>query len=253
MREFLKSLEVPAGILVIFFLLFLVWVKIFGPIPFSINSVQTTKSNLFQVTGTGKVSGAPDSATVSFGVTKSANTIADAQNQTNSAIQNITDALRKEGIEDKSIKTTDYNVNPNYNFNTGSQTITGYTVTQTVQLTIQPLEKTNKVLDILTASGANIVNQVSFTFSDAKKKELENQARQLAVTEAKDKAQGLANAAGMHLGKIVDVQEENTQEPRPIMPMALTKDAASGAGAPTQVTPGENNISLTVTLSYETY
>lgn len=235
------------------FVLFFVYTKFIGSIPFAINSVQTTKSNLFQVSGTGQVSSAPDSATVSFGITKSANTIASAQNQTNSVEQNIMDALKKEGIEDKNIKTTDYNVNPNYDFNSGRQTITGYTVTQTIELTIQPIEKVNNVLDILTTNGANLVNQVNFTFSDTKKKDLENKARQLAVDVAKEKAQGLANASGIHLGKIIDVQEDDAQQIRPIMPMALAKDTANTAGTPTQVTPGQNNISLTVTLSYETH
>lgn len=247
----LSNLQTPIISIIIALLLFFSFTRLFGPIPFAVNSIQTTKSNTFQVQGTGKVSAAPDSATVSFGVTKSAPTIADAQNQTNTLITKITNALTQQGIDQKNIKTTNYNVSPNYDF-AGNQKITGYTVSQTIELTIQPIDKVNNVLDILTANGANIVNQVNFTFSDAKKKELENEARQLAVKEAKDKAQGLANAAGIHLGRIIDVTEEAMQEPRPVMPMAFQKTDAA-AGAPTQVTPGENSVSLTVTLSYETY
>lgn len=253
MVEFLKTLKVPLTLLIAFFLLFFVSIKLFGPIPFAVDSIQTTKTNTFQVSGVGKASDVPDSASVSFGVTKNATTIADAQNQTNTLITTITDALKKEGIEEKNIKTTNYNVNPNYDFTSGRQTITGYTVTQTIDLTIQPIDKVNKVLDILTTNGANIVNQVNFTFSDAKKKALENKAREMAVKEAKDKAQGLSQAAGIHLGRIIDVTEETAQEPRPIMPMVAQEKGLGAAGAPSQVTPGENSISLTVTLSYETY
>ena len=253
MKDFLNAIKTPVSIILAFFIILFLFTKFAGPLPFSINSVQTTKSTLFQVTGTGKVSEAPDSATVSFGTTKTASTIADAQNQTNTATQAILSALRGQGIEEKNIKTTNYSVNPNYDFTSGRQSITGYTVTQNIDVTIQPIEKVNAVLDILTANGANIVGQVSFTFSDSKKQQLENKARELAVKEAKTKAEGLANAAGIRLGKIVDVSEQTNEEPRPIMPMALAKDEASAGGTPTQVTPGENSITLSVTLSYETY
>ena len=234
------------------FILFFLYTKLIGPFPFSINSVQTTKSNLFQVTGTGKVSEAPDTAQVSFGVTKTAKSIGDAQNQTNTAIAAITSAVTKEGIDAKDIKTINYTVNPNYDYNGGRQTITGFSVTQTIDIKIKPIEKINPVIDILTASGANIVNQVSFIFSDEKRHALETTARQAAVKEAKQKAQSLAQAGGIRLGQIIDVTEQNAEEPRPIMPM-LTKDAAGSGGAPTQITPGENTISLSITLSYQTY
>ncbi|HEX7041768.1 MAG TPA: SIMPL domain-containing protein [Patescibacteria group bacterium] len=252
MSNFLNSIKLPVIILVVFFVLLYGFVKIFGPIPFSINSVTTTKSDLFQVSGTGEVSEAPDSAEVDFGVTKSATTISDAQNQTNTNVDSLLKALKNLGVGDKDIKTTSYNVNPNYDFRSGSQTINGYTVSQSIQLTVKSLDKLNNILDTLTANGANLINQVSFTFSDAKKQQLEDKARQLAVEEAKTKAQSLANASGMHLGRIVNVTEENSIVPRPVMPLAMAKDQAAES-APTQVTPGENSISLTVTLSYETY
>ncbi len=249
----LGNLQTPIITIIIALVLFFSFTRIFGPIPFAVNSVQTTKTNTFHVQGTGKVSAAPDSATLSFGVTKSASTIADAQNQTNTLIAAITNALNKEGIDSKNIKTTSYTVNPNYDFASGSQRITGYTVSQTIELTIPQLEKVNKILDVLTANGANIVNQVAFTFSDTKKKDLENQARQLAVSEAKQKAQGLASAAGIRLGRVIDVTEAANQELRPIMPMIAQKTDFAAGGTPSQVTPGENSISLTVTISYETY
>lgn len=242
----IKTLSIGIPLLMLFFL----YTKFVGPIPFTITSVQTTKSNMFQVSGTGKVSEAPDTAQVSFGVTQTAKSVANAQNQTNTAISAITSALAKEGINTKDIKTTNYTVSPNYDFN-GRQAITGYTVTQTIDLKIKPIEKVNTVLDILITSGANVVNQVIFTFSDDKRHELENKARELAVKDAKQKAQSLAQAAGIHLGQIIDVTQANDEEPRPVMPM-LAKDAAVGT-TPTQVTPGENTISLTVTLSYQTY
>jgi hypothetical protein len=234
-----------------FFLCLFVYTKLAGPIPFSVNSVQTTKSTTFDVSGDGSATAVPNTATISFGVTKQATTVADAQNQTNTAINSIMDKLNSLGIDTKNIKTTNYNVNPNYNLG-DSQSISGYTVTQSVEVKVDPLDKVNKTLDTLTASGANIVGQVSFGFDDATKQKLEDQARADAVKVAKEKAQSLANAASIHLGSIINVTE-NQNTPGPIMLNTAKLGGGAGESAPSQVTPGENTVSTTVTLSYQIY
>ena len=236
-----------------FFLCLFVYTKLAGPIPFTVNSVQTTKSTTFDVSGDGKATGVPNTATISFGVTKQASTVADAQDQTNAAINSIMDKLKTLGIDTKNIKTTDYNVNPNYNFG-NSQSISGYTVTQTVQVKVDPLDKVNKTLDAITAAGANLVGQVSFGFDDATQQKLEDQARADAVKIAKAKAESLAKAAGIRLGSIINITE-NVNTPMPIL-MNTAAKVGLGAGEsaqPSQVTPGENSITTTVTLSYQIY
>lgn len=243
----------PFGVIFFIFLLLFVYTKFVGPFPFSVNSIQTTKQTSFQVTGEGKATAVPNQATISFGVTKQAATVANAQDATNTAINSILSALKSEGIDSKDIKTTEYNVSPQYNYQAVPQTITGYQVSQTVELQVHQLDTVNTILDTITSSGANIVNQVTFGFDDATKQKLQDQAREQAVTEAKSKAQSLANIAGFHLGRIVDVQE-NFGGIQPLPVMALDKSAGLGGGEqPSNVTPGQNDISVTVTLSYETY
>jgi uncharacterized protein YggE len=234
--------------IVVFFLCLFLYTKFAGPIPFFINSIQTTKTTLFQVSGVGKQTAVPDTATVSLGVTKNAPTVASAQNQVNTTITAVMNKLQQLGIQDTNIKTTNYSVNPNYG---DTQTITGYSVTQTVEVKISPIDKTNQVIDAGTGNGANMIGQVSFGFSDSMQKSLEDKARKEAVLDAKIKAQSLAGAAGIHLGNIVAVSEDNIGQPRPFAgAFALTKQDST---APTSVTPGENTINLTVTLSYETF
>lgn len=253
MTNFLKELKVPALTIILFFLCLLIYTRIAGPVPFAVNSIQTTKTDTFQVDGEGKATGVPNQATISFGVTKQASIVADAQNQTNTAVQKILDSLNTLGIEAKNIKTTDYSVQPNYNFGGATQTITGYTVTQTVEVKIQPLDKVNQTLDALTASGANIVGQIRFGFDDATQQKLEDEARLDAVNKAKQKAESLAQASGIHLGSIINVVETPDQgAPQPILMNAAKLDAGT-AQQPSQVTPGENTISTTITISYQTY
>lgn len=247
MREFRTALFATIAILIAFFL----YTKFAGPIPFSVNSVQTTKTSLFSVSGVGKSTGIPDTAQLSIGVTKTASTIASAQEQTNSAANKIIDDLKKLGIAEKDIKTTNYSINPNYDYSRGGQNITGYTVTQSLDINITPIDVANKAIDVATADGANLVGGINFTFNDKTKKDLEDRARTEAVKMAKEKAQSLANATGIKLGKIVDIQESSDFNPRPIM-MAQSFGAGKTA-ADTSLQPGENSITINITLSYETF
>jgi len=252
MTSFWTNLKVPFFTIFFIFLFLFLYTKLAGPLPLYINSIATTKTDTFQVDGVGKATAIPDTATISFAVTKEASTVADAQDGTNTVMQHILDSLNGLGIDAKNIKTTDYSVEPNYNSGAGTPSITGYTVTQSVDVKVTPLQLVNKTLDALTTNGANVVGQVQFGFSDATQQKLEDQARQEAVVHAKQKAQSLASAAGIHLGQIINVTENSADLPRPV---AMLQAVGKGIGdsQPTQVTPGQNTISTTVTLSYQTY
>ena len=235
-------------ILFIFLGLFL-YTKFVGPIPFSVNSIQTTKTNLFSVSGIGKATGIPDTAQISVGVTKTASTVASAQDQANSAANKIIEDLKKLGINDKDIKTTNYTVNPNYDFSRGGQNVTGYTVTQTLEINVTPIDIANRAIDAATLDGANLIGGVNFTFNEKTKKKLEDKARNEAVKMAKEKAESLSRATGIRLGKIVDVQESGNFEPRLIMMTQALDEAKSDD---TKLQPGENSININITLFYET-
>jgi len=236
--------DLTSTILFFFICLFL-YTKFAGPVPFSVNSIQTTKNTLFSATGQGSATAVPDTADISFGITKQAPTVADAQNSANSVVNQIVRDLTNLGIQQKDIKTTNYSVSPNYLV---GQTVNGYTVQEQVELKVKPIEKANQVVDIATKDGANLVGGVNFVLDDATQKNLEQQARIDAVKQAKDKAESLANAAGIRLGRIVDVQESGN--PQPIRFQAQA--APSADNTKTELNPGENTVTVSVTLSYET-
>lgn len=241
-------MKTPLLTIIFIFLGLFIYTKLFGPIPFSVNSIQTTKTNLFSVSGIGKATAIPDTAQISIGVTKTASTVISAQNQTNAAANKIIEDLKSLGVKEKNIKTTNYSVNPNYDFGRGEQNITGYTVTQTLDVKTS-IDTANKAIDTATKDGANIVSGVNFTFDDKTKKELEEKARNEAVKMAKEKAESLAKATGIRLGRIVDVQESAGFEPRPVMMQALDMEKSDD----TQLQPGENSITINITLFYETF
>ena len=248
-----KNSPSPLGIVLFSFIVLYLFAHFLGPIPFSVTSVTTTKTNLFTVQGTGEVTAIPDTAELNLGVNKTASTVAAGQDQVNTIINNLTADLKKLGIEEKNIKTTDYSVNPNYDYSGNSQRINGYSVNASIQVKVNPLDKANQAIDIATKDGATNVGDIQFVLNDAKQKQLEDQARKEAIDAAKAKAESISKLSGIHLGKLVDVQEDNGGV-QPIPYAAKTAGLATADSKPeTQLNPGENKVTSNVTLSYETY
>jgi hypothetical protein len=239
----------PAFLLILlFFASLFVYTRLFGPIPFSVNSVTTNKNDAFSVTGEGKAVVKPDIALVSVGVEADSNSVKQVQNQINQTINQVTAALKKLGIEEKDIKTTNYNINPNYDWTNGRQRIIGYHASTNLSIKVRDIDKTNEVIDTATASGANQVGNITFDVDD--KTKAEDEARKEAVEEAKKKATQAAKIAGFKLGKIINYQEGKNDLPQPIT-LRETAKVGLGAGEPTEVQPGSSEIRIVVTLSYE--
>lgn len=250
----LRDLKTPFFTVLFVFLGFFVFTKIFGPIPFFVNSVTTTKETLFTVDGTGEVNTIPDTAMISLGVNKTASTVEAAQTQVNTIINKITADLKNLGVKETDIKTVNYSVNPTYDYNSGRQTITGYSVNADIQVKIKPIDKANNAIDIATNDGATNIGGVQFVVDDLKQKELEEQARKEAISDAKEKAESISRSAGIKLGRIIDVRESGQgQSPMPYALKAMDR-AGNAAEAPaTELNPGENKIIINVSLSYETF
>lgn len=218
-----------------------------------ISSVVTQKQDLFTVVGEGKVTVVPDTAIVDLGITANNPTVKAAQNQANTVIKTISDELKKLGISEKDIKTSNYSVYPQYDFREGETgRINGYQVNASVNVTVREIDKVNEVIDTATSAGANTIGGIQLTVDDEHKKKLVQQARDLAVNEAKEKAQSLAKSAGITLGKVVNVVEAGS----PAFPMSMmaTREMAvdPSGGTPTDIKPGSTDITSSVTLYYET-
>ena len=238
----------PAGILSVLTVLFLF--SKFGAFPLTITSTVTQKTDLFTVSGEGKVLAKPDTAQITLGVEKTGSSINPLQKEVNSVTNRLVADLKKQGIEEKYIKTTSYNLRPNYDWSQGKQRITGYTISVQLEVKTKNLDKINEIIDTATAGGANQLFGLNLTIDEEKRKELEKEAREKAVKEAKDKANELARASGIKLGKIINIQENLTVpwEPRPVYNL---KEAVGGGGVPTEIQAGEAEVSVSVTLSFE--
>ncbi len=226
-----------------------VWVGVyaygkFGP-GFPITSVVTQKTDLFTVSGEGKVTVTPDVAIFNLGMTTQKNSVKLAQAEANTVVNALTKAVKEFGVKDTDIKTTNYSVYPNYDY----PKISGYTVNINLMVTVRDIDRVNDILDKAASLGVNSVGNIQFTVDEQKLKELNKEARLKAIKDAKEKAEELAGLSGMTLGKIVNIQEgSNRLYPQPMY--AKAEMMAGGGGA--EVQPGSTDVTSSVTLFYET-
>lgn len=236
------------GAVILFFIALFAYTKLAGPIPFTVTSVTTNKTDTFTVTGEGKVNVPPDIAVISAGVQAQGATVKIVQDQLNKNMNAVSAAVKAAGVDAKDIQTSGYNINPMYDYGTGTPRITGYQASSNVTIKVRAIDTANSVIDAATAAGANQIGGINFDVDD--KTKAQNQAREKAVADAKSKAENAARVAGFSLGKIINYSEDFGGAPRPI-PMLAKADIAGGGGVPTQVEPGTNEIAVTVTLSYQ--
>ncbi len=234
--------------IILFFILLFVFAK-WGP---AINFATTTQSRgePLVVSGEGKVFVTPDIAKVNFGIQSSGGSLKLTQDDNSKKSKTLTDALKKLGIKEADIKTTSYSVYPQYDFTNPNQKITGFQVSINYEVTIRDFDKVNDAIVAGTTAGANLIGGINFEVNDATKKEKLNEARKLAVNDAKQKAQGLAGASGISLGKIINISE-NQNRPTPIFQAADGAALEQKAPTPPNIQPGQTEIDVTISLSYE--
>jgi uncharacterized protein YggE len=208
----------------------------------------------FSVDGSGTVYAKADIANLQVGLkTGAQKTAAEATVDSTNKMNDIVTALKSLGIDDKDMQTSDYNLSPVYNYtNDKGQVLVGYEVTQNLTLKIRDLSKIGDVIAKTTEKGANQIGNISFTIDD--EYALKNQARELAIGKAKEKAVMIAQQSGMKLGEVKSVIENTDPVVTPVMysnaKMDLSASASSGIVSPT-IQSGQNEIKVDVTLVYE--
>ncbi len=203
------------------------------------------------VTGQGKVSAAPDVCVLQIGVQTQAPTVSEAQSQASKAMDGVMNALTSNGVAKKDIQTVQFTITRLTRWDDKNQQpiTTGYQVTNMVRAKVRTLDKVGTIIDAAATAGgdATQVNSIAFTIDDPTA--LMAQARDKAMTDAKAKADQVAKASGVTLGKPTYISESSYQ-PVPV-PLRAGFDSASGAAAPeTAISPGETDITVTVSVAY---
>ena len=200
------------------------------------------------MSGEGSAKSAPDEANLSAGVTTEGITAIQALGANSRAMNAVFATLKKLGIADKDIQTSNFSLSPQYQTykpgTSGPQRIVGYEVSNTVDVTVEDMSQTGAVLDALVSSGSNQIGGISFSIHDTTA--LLAKAREAAVKDAILRAHTYADAAGVALGPILSLQEGGGEQPRP-----MYRAMAMVAAAAPPIAGGEQAVSASVSITWE--
>jgi len=260
--DFLKTTakDFLAGARILIVLLGLLLIVLIISLVVDINNKITETENTISISATGEVYAAPDLVLTSFSVLTEAETVIEALAENTEKMNAVIAFVKNEGVADKDIKTTGFNIYPRYEWYkagscwppcpSGRRVLVAYEVRQTLQVKVRDMAKIGIIVQGATEEGANQVSDLQFTIDD--EDELKKQARTQAIDEAKTKAETLAAQLDVNLGKVVEFNESGVYPRYYMMEMEETA-MGKGGGEDLQIETGENKISVTVTITYEIY
>lgn len=208
------------------------------------------------VSAQGKTTATPDLAEVTFSVVSTGQDPQTLEANNTGKMNAALQFLASQNIATSDIATTGYDLSPAYNYDntTQSNSITGYTLTQTVTVKIHDLTSVATVLGGLTPLGVNQVGGVTFTFNDPD--QFVAVARADAMNKAQAEAVQMASEAGAQLGGVVNISENSyVPQPYPIYNMMASSAMMAPAGVATapNIQPGSQDVTDSVTVTYALY
>lgn len=219
--------------------------------PHGLVGQQAASTPTIAVNGEGTVHVDPDRARVRLGVEREAPLARDAQAETNRIANEIMAAMEDLGVAGEDIQTSRLSLYPVYGDPSpdrprGEPEVTGYRAANTVSITLDDLGRIGAVVDAAIAAGANRVEGVEFELSDAT--DARGRALAAAVDDARAKAEAIADALGVALGRIVETAEQGVSAP-PVPFMART-EAAMVQDVSTPVAAGRVRVTASLTIRY---
>ena len=208
-------------------------------------------NRIMSLTGHGEVRAVPDLAVVSMGVLSSADSARKALDANTKAMTELMATLSAANIGSKDIATSNFTVSPRYDYgqNNGQPPkLVGYDVSNNVTVTVHKLEAIGGILDKAVSSGSNQINGISFSIS--KPEAAMDEARKLAVQDARHKAELYAAATSTTLGNVIAIAEGGpVYQPPMQVQMSARKMSADAANVP--ISQGEQVLSIDVNMSWE--
>ena len=219
--------------------------------PQIVGTLLQPESGGIHVTGSGSVVGEPDMATLNLGVSVEKKTVAEAREAAAVAMTAVIGALKANDVAENDIQTERFSIHPQYDYTDNGRVLRGYRVNNTVSAKVRELEDLSEVIDTAAIAGGDIVviNSIQFMIEDTTP--LQAQARSLAVKNAEAKAQTLAEASGVTLGKPITISETSRAVSPPIAYAEEAALAADSARSTTPIEAGELTVTVNVTIVYE--
>lgn len=232
-------------------------IKPYLPVLFALSflSLQSTYADdvefqrTIQVSGQGKSSAPPDIATIQFGVVTQAKTAVEAMEKNSQALEKIMADLKTMEIAEKDMQTSQFSVQPVYDRGDRGQRkpdVVAYRVSNQLRIRVRKLPDLGKLLDALIRSGSNQMSGISFGVDDTEA--VMKEARIKAIKDARTRAELYADAAGVGVGKVLSISEQQAVFPRPQMYAARSMEM-SKASVP--IATGEQDFSAKINVTFE--
>lgn len=204
----------------------------------------------FTIEGEGKISAQPTLAQISFGLLSEGTDVAKIQAENSTKMNQMIASVKTLGIDDKDIQTSQYSINPQYDYTNGTTKLKGYQISQNVSLKLRDLSKIGDVLTRVGQLGGNQVNGPTFTIDDPTA--LNQEARLKALEDARKKAEALSSVLGVRVGRVVTFTESvgGMNPPTPMMYRADVANEAFGGAAPT-IQSGSLDVVSRVSVTFE--
>ncbi|MCC7357732.1 SIMPL domain-containing protein [Candidatus Uhrbacteria bacterium] len=208
--------------------------------------------DVITIDGTGKITATPDVAIINLGVQTEALTVKETQKNNTQKMNAIVAAMKKLGIADKDLQTSNYTLNPKIDWRDGKQNIIGYTIYQNLTVKLRDLDKAGEVLSTSAELGMNQSGGIQFTIDEPKT--LQERARTMAIEDARKKADQLAKELGLRIVKVVTFSEGvngNTLPPIPVYAKAQMADSFERAVQNPEIQSGSLDVVSHVNITFE--
>lgn len=198
------------------------------------------------ISGSGRASATANEAVINLGVQTEDKTASEAIEENAADMTAVIEAIKKLGFTEDDFQTTSYTVYPNYNWEL--RTVTGYTVRNMIQISIDDLDQVGPVIDAAGAAGANQINGINFALSNEIAEEVKLNAHVAAIEDAERKAEVIAETLGL---TIIGVQSVSVSSYSPARSYAVLDGAEMAiAAAPTPIVEGDLTINVTIHIVY---
>jgi uncharacterized protein YggE len=201
------------------------------------------------VTGEGEVTATPDIATLRLGIEAQDSTVVAARDSAATAMNNVIDSLTSNGVAQKDIQTEYFSIQQitRWNSDTQTQDVTGYRVSNMVNVKVRDIENVGMLIDTVVSAGGDLTRVNSIDFSIEDPSSYYKEARKAAVTDARDTAEQLAEYSGVNLGNVIYISEGTSN-----LPIVQRSGAipAADSSVTTPISTGQLTISTSVQICY---
>jgi hypothetical protein len=226
--------------------LIVAWFALAAPAVAQVNPPQAPEPQVVVTTGEGTIKRAPDRAWVTISAESRARSPREAQKMNADAMSAVMARLKSSGLQGDAVQTSSYDLQPEFDYVNGRQTLRDYVARNSLQVRVDDLPRLGDILDASVGSGATAVSGVRFDLQD--RTAAEREALKLAVADARARAEAAVSGAGMRVDRVLRIEEQRSgpmPPPRPVI-MAMRAEAAEPA---TPIAPGELEIRAQVTLT----